>query len=176
MMESKMAKSTAQKLEEVRTILRRPYARVIYPEDDGSYYGDIIEFPGCFAAGATAADTLRNLEEVAEGWLSVEIEKGHAIPQPMGTNEYSGKLVLRIPRALHRKAAWAAERDGVSLNQFIATALAENVGERRATPNTTVSLITIAQTKIIPWSGMSSLTSNVISAFTGEIMSVGKHA
>lgn len=33
--------------------------------------------------------------------------------------EYSGRLVLRIPRSLHRSLKEAAEIEGVSLNQYM---------------------------------------------------------
>jgi len=33
--------------------------------------------------------------------------------------EYSGKLVLRIPRSLHKALKEAAELEGVSLNQYM---------------------------------------------------------
>ena len=46
--------------------------------------------------------------------------------------EYSGKFNTRVPKSLHRKLVEAAERDGVSLNQWINTALAEAVGEAAA--------------------------------------------
>lgn len=32
--------------------------------------------------------------------------------------EYSGKLLVRIPKDLHRELAAAAKRNGVSLNQY----------------------------------------------------------
>lgn len=38
--------------------------------------------------------------------------------------EYSGKLLLRIPRDLHRELAEAAKRNGVSINQYAAYKLA----------------------------------------------------
>lgn len=38
--------------------------------------------------------------------------------------EYSGKLMLRIPKELHRDLAEAARRNGVSLNQYAAYKLA----------------------------------------------------
>lgn len=40
----------------------------------------------------------------------------------------SGRLLLRMPAALHAELAQAAERDGVSLNQFITRALAGRIG------------------------------------------------
>ena len=38
--------------------------------------------------------------------------------------EYSGKLVLRIPRSLHKELKEAAEIEGVSLNQYMLYKLA----------------------------------------------------
>jgi len=42
---------------------------------------------------------------------------------------YSGKVNLRMPRSLHRDLARRAEKEGVSLNQFMVVALARAVGE-----------------------------------------------
>lgn len=39
--------------------------------------------------------------------------------------EYSGKLVLRIPRSLHKELKAAAEIEGVSLNQYMLYKLAK---------------------------------------------------
>ena len=40
----------------------------------------------------------------------------------------SGRLLLRMPAALHAELARTAERDGVSLNQFITRALSSRIG------------------------------------------------
>jgi antitoxin HicB len=111
--------------------LQQPYARIIIPESDGSYRGEMVEFPGCLASGDTAAEALSNLEDAAKDWLMAVLAKNQSVPQPFDNgNEFSGRLVLRIPKSLHKKAAWAAERDGTSLNQFIVYSLAEAVGEK----------------------------------------------
>ena len=39
--------------------------------------------------------------------------------------EYSGKLMLRIPKELHKELAEAAKENGVSLNQYAAYTLAK---------------------------------------------------
>jgi len=44
---------------------------------------------------------------------------------------HSGRLLLRMPETLHAALARAADGDGVSLNQFITTTLAQVVGEGR---------------------------------------------
>lgn len=111
-------------------ILKRPYARVLTPESDGQYTAEIMEFPNCVAFGPSASEALASLEHVAADWIAAALEQGQNIPEPIDNADYSGRLVLRMPRGLHRKAALLAEREGASLNQFIVTCLAEAVGER----------------------------------------------
>lgn len=120
-------------------ILKRPYSRLLVPEEDGSYRAEIFEFPGCIAIGETASDALKNLEEVAADWIAAALENGQQIPAPVEAEDFSGKLVLRLSRSLHRRASFAAEREGVSLNQFISTAVATCVGASESARVPTVS-------------------------------------
>ena len=119
-----------EKLVGPASYLKMPYARVLVPEQDGAFRAEILEFPGCIALGDTAEAALAMLEDVAWGWLEAALDKGRAIPEPMENIEFSGKLVLRLPKSLHKKASRAAERDGISLNQFIVSSLAQQVGAR----------------------------------------------
>jgi predicted RNase H-like HicB family nuclease len=112
--------------------LRMPYARLLVPEEDGSYRAEILEFPGCIAVGDDEAEALSELHAVAEDWIDAAMEMGTPIPPPLEETDYSGKLNLRLPKSLHRKASLAADFDSVSLNQLIVTALAEYVGQRAA--------------------------------------------
>lgn len=114
-------------------ILKMPYARVVVPEADGSYTAEILEFPGCVASGETAAGALSNVEEVALDWLAASLEQGQNIPEPLDHSNFSGKLVVRMPKGLHKRAARLADREGVSLNHFIVTCIAEQVGTRAHT-------------------------------------------
>jgi antitoxin HicB len=118
----KMANATA------REYLQRPYARVIVPETDGTYRGEIREFPGCIALADTPAEAVAALEEVAESWIDAALEQGQSIPEPAVESEYSGKFVVRMPRTLHRSAAVRAEAEGVSLNQFVTLCVAWYLG------------------------------------------------
>ena len=122
----------------VSEILKRPYARMVLPDADGTFTAEIVEFPGCIASGDNAADALANLDEVAADWIAAAVEQGQDIPEPVDASGYSGKLVLRMPKGLHKRAALFAERDGVSLNQFIVASLAEAVGERAKSVSYTV--------------------------------------
>lgn len=115
-----------------KEILRRPYSRVLTPEEDGGFSGSVLEFPGCFAQGDTAADAYANLESAAESWVEAAFEQQIEIPEPVAAQRAGGKLLLRLPRSLHQRLTLLAERDGVSLNQYVVAALAERVGAATA--------------------------------------------
>lgn len=106
---------------------KSPYARMLIPNDDGSISAEVLEFPGCFAQGDTAEEAFHNLEEAAEAWIDVSSTQGLDIPEPSANYGYSGNVMLRLPRGLHRRAAQMAKREGVSLNHFLVTAIASRL-------------------------------------------------
>ena len=72
--------------------------------------------------GETPQEAYQDLQvakkEIFEDWL----EEGLPIPEPVDESEYedySGKLMLRMPRELHARLAAAAKRNHTSLNQYI---------------------------------------------------------
>jgi len=124
----KKAKRSEARTKSAAEYLRLPYSRFVVSDED-AYRAEILEFPGCIAVGDTDVEALQSLTEVATNWIEAALEMGQEIPQPMENPDgYSGKLVLRMPRSLHRKAAFVAQREGVSLNQFIVNSLAEQIG------------------------------------------------
>ena len=60
----------------------------------------------------------------------VESEAGAELTEPSakGRARHSGRLMLRMPQSLHAELAEAAEREEVSLNQYITNTLAAGVG------------------------------------------------
>jgi antitoxin HicB len=147
--------------------LKKPYARIVVPEPDGSFRAEIQEFPGCIALAPTESEALLVLQEVAAEWIDATLAKGQLIPEPTEDSGYSGKLVLRLAKSLHRKAAYAANRDGVSLNQFIVTALAEHVGAVNAVSVfNVVNFGTAAPLQIMGWS---TLVSGSVHSASGPI-------
>lgn len=113
-------------------ILRNPYSRLLVGEKDGGFSARIIEFSGCFAQGRSAAEAAANLEVAAESWVEAALEDGCDIPEPTGDNEYSGKFIVRVPRSLHQRCALLAQQEGVSLNQYVMSVLAQHAGEKKA--------------------------------------------
>lgn len=120
---------------QVRALLRQPYRRAVQGDPDDGYLGFVPELPGCMTAGETPAEALANLEEAMAAWLETALAEGHAIPDPgpmPSLNEdlaqYSGKMILRMPKTLHRDLALLAQREGISINQLAVSLIARGVG------------------------------------------------
>jgi antitoxin HicB len=112
-------------------VLKRPYTRVITPAPEGGFTAEVVEFPGCVTQGKSLEEAYANLEDAARGWLEAVIEARQTIPEPLAAaQDFSGKVVLRLPRSLHCKASRYAAREDVSLNTFLVSAIAQYVGER----------------------------------------------
>jgi antitoxin HicB len=115
--------------------LRLPYTITIVHDrdDDGNegYVASVEELPGCLSQGATIEEAAARIGDAMEGWLSIALEDGREIPEPRHPDSYSGRFLLRIPSSLHGELARQAEREGVSLNQYVATVLSGAVGWRR---------------------------------------------
>jgi len=97
--------------------------------EEPGWVARVVELPGCL----TQADSFEALgpmiRDAMRGWIEIGLEDGLEIPEPRAIETYSGKFVARVPRSLHRQLAEAAERDGVSLNTYVAVSLAKAVGQ-----------------------------------------------
>lgn len=105
----------------VQEYLELPYNIIIrhVKDESGEYYfAAVQELDGCMSDGATVEEAHANIREAMEGWIETKLEAGFPIPEPLDTEKYSGKFVVRLPRTLHRRLASEAEKEGVSLNQY----------------------------------------------------------
>ena len=80
---------------------------------------------GCVGQGETAEEAISELEVNEQEWLVTAKEAGIPIPPvPVETSqEYSGKLTVRIAPAVHRDAAQCAKAEKISLTQYISDAI-----------------------------------------------------
>lgn len=103
--------------------LNLDYTVRLKKNNDGTYFGEIEELPGCMTEADTEKEVLAMLEDAKRAWLTVALKRKVIIPEPEA-DEFSGKLNVRLPKFLHRQLSYKAKREGVSLNQLIATTLA----------------------------------------------------
>jgi antitoxin HicB len=127
-----MTTSTSSPVEQY---LDMPYHIRLTPDrdEDGNagYVAEIEELEGCMSQGETPTEAVERVLDAMAGWISVALEDGRYIPEPRLPNEYSGKFVTRLPKSLHADIARTADVEGVSLNQFVSSALAAAVNWRR---------------------------------------------
>jgi antitoxin HicB len=91
----------------------------------------VEELPGCTTRGRTSDEALNGVRSAMTAWIEVALEEGREIPEPKSASSHSGRLLLRMPRTLHAELTRVAEREGISLNQFITDVLASAVAWRR---------------------------------------------
>lgn len=101
---------------------------VVWSEEDASYVVTCPLFPGLMAFGDTKEDAVKEAEIALEGIIDSLRTDGVVIPEPDVLEKHSGQFTLRIPKSLHRKLSVMAERENVSLNQYVLTILSANQG------------------------------------------------
>lgn len=109
----------------VEQLLGRPYRRVITGDADEGYLAMVPELPGCFTAGETPTEALEMLEDAMAGWFESALARGLAIPEPAGRE--SGRLLVRMPKSIHRRLMERAEEEGVSANTLAVSLLAKGL-------------------------------------------------
>jgi len=118
-------------MSELKEFLDLPYTVLVRRDIEGDFVAKIEELPGCSAHGKTREEALENLDEAKVLWMEDSLENGDPIPPPAeDENLPSGKWLQRVPRGLHRKLQVLARKNGISFNQYVASLLAEAVGQK----------------------------------------------
>lgn len=96
--------------------------------DGVGYIAEAPDLPGCISDGETETEAIANARDAIVSWIEAAEEDGRTVPEPTGDASYSGKLLLRTPRSLHRRLAARARSEGVSLNTVTVALIAEALG------------------------------------------------
>src|SRR5713226_2757696 len=106
-----------------RTELRAKAARypkmVEWSDEDGCFVGTC---PGLMYGGIHGQDEAKvyaELCEAVEEVLEILATDGHALPEPLAGKKFSGKFVVRVEPALHRRLVLKARVAGESLNSIV---------------------------------------------------------
>lgn len=106
--------------------LQLEYTIRLKKNSDGSFFAEVEELPGCITEGDSEQEALTMIEDAKKAWIEVALQTKKYIPEPT-SDEYSGKFNIRVPKFLHRKLAYKAKQENVSLNTFITTTLASAI-------------------------------------------------
>lgn len=99
------------------------------PEEGGGYMARVPQFgvQGIVGDGETREEALADLEENRKDRFEWYIKEGYEIPEPeKDEHDYSGRFVVRMPKFLHRNLALNAQKNNISLNQYVCTLLSMN--------------------------------------------------
>ncbi|VAW77323.1 hypothetical protein MNBD_GAMMA12-3176 [hydrothermal vent metagenome] len=99
-------------------------------EDGIDYFESTIkEFPDIAVYGETYNEAYELAIDAIETSFQLLEECGIDIPNPIAKDDrYSGRVTLRMMKSLHAISSENAESEGVSLNSYITSVLAEKVG------------------------------------------------
>jgi antitoxin HicB len=125
-----MKKQEVEKL--VKYYMELPYTIQLVPYKDGGFFVCVKELEGCMTEADTIEEAYEMIKDAMVAWLEAAIEEGQKIPLPEGLEEkkYNGRILLRLPKSLHKKLAENAKKEGVSLNQYIVHLLSERNAQR----------------------------------------------
>ena len=97
--------------------------RVTWSEDDQEHVGLCTEFPSLSWLEETPEGALSGICNLVRDCVRDMLIQDEAIPGPISSKSYSGKLMLRITPDSHRMLAIQAAEHGVSLNRLISSKL-----------------------------------------------------
>lgn len=109
--------------------LRLPYTVRVTADPTGGYVASVEELPGCVTQGESWAEVGEMVRDAMRAWITAALEDGRPVPVPREDAE-PARVLVRLPRSLHRALVRAAQEEGVSLNQFIVYRLAQATAAR----------------------------------------------
>lgn len=95
---------------------------LLWSDEDECYVATLPAWQNASTHGSTLEEAARNARDVLTMLIADAKRRGDPVPE--AERRYSGNLRLRLPVSLHGRLAREAEREGVSLNQWIVSKLA----------------------------------------------------
>jgi predicted HicB family RNase H-like nuclease len=100
------------------------YAKFVeWSDEDQCFIGRCPELTLGGVHGSNEAKVYAELCEVVEEWIELLHRDDMPLPETLAAKSFSGKFVLRVEPAIHRRLAAKALAAGESLNNFCAKTL-----------------------------------------------------
>ncbi|MCR9132946.1 MAG: type II toxin-antitoxin system HicB family antitoxin [bacterium] len=100
------------------------HGKVELDEDAGILHGEVLDLNDVITfQGRTVEEIQQAFQESVDDYLEFCAKRGEEPEKP-----FSGKLMLRLPKDVHRNVYLNAKKEGKSLNEYITQKL-EQVGE-----------------------------------------------
>jgi predicted HicB family RNase H-like nuclease len=118
-------KARQDRKEQIRGLSARFPRLIEWSEEDGCFVGSAPPLVGQCCHGKTEADVATQLATIVDDLVQDVLDGNMPTPKGESGKAYSGKFVVRIPTALHKKIALKAQARGESLNQYVAEVLTQ---------------------------------------------------
>jgi predicted HicB family RNase H-like nuclease len=100
--------------------------RVVWSPEDAEYVATALEWgPGLSWLDEDPTTALAGLRDLIRESIEDLQADSKPVPSPLADRDYSGRLLLRMPKPLHRDLAIHAAEENVSLNSLAVRLLAE---------------------------------------------------
>jgi predicted HicB family RNase H-like nuclease len=110
---------------EIKKLAARYIKFVEWCEEDGCFVGRCPELMLGGVHGNEEAGVYKELCQAVEEMIELAYNDGQSLPEPLVNEEFSGRFVLRVEPALHRRLAAKALASGESLNKYCVRKLAK---------------------------------------------------
>ena len=108
------------------------YEMKVFPklDADGKIYWTAMfpAIPQCVGGGDTPEEAITEAQSNLEIYIEYLKEEKRGIPAEYKSNEFSGKIALRLPKTTHKKVSEIAENEGVSINSLLIAATENYLG------------------------------------------------
>ena len=115
----------AEKLKDFEYYMNLNYPIKYWNDDDG-FFVEIPDLPGCMTFCEEFNQINEMVEDAKKSWISSRLERGLEVPEPRNEEDFSGKILLRLTKSLHRNLSNQAKREGISLNQYMLSLLSSS--------------------------------------------------
>ena len=95
------------------------YTKLVeWSDEDGCFVGSAPPLIGQCCHGKDEAKVYAELCQIVAEWIEILEGDGHKLPASLDAKKFSGKFVLRVEPAIHRRLAAKALAAGESLNSY----------------------------------------------------------
>ena len=99
--------------------------RISWSPEDSEYVATCAEFPSLSWLDEDQVEALSGIKQLVRDVIGDMHASGETIPTPIADQSFSGKFLVRLPPALHRRLALEAAEAGISLNRLASFKLAD---------------------------------------------------
>jgi len=105
-------------MKDLQYYMKLKYPFTLEQDDDGSYFIQFPDLPGCMSCGSTIEEAIEMGNDARKCWIESALQDNAFIPEPKAVDDYPDNFKLRMPKTLYKQLANNASSEGVSMNQY----------------------------------------------------------